>query len=416
MVPYYNIIRENIQMKHSIKKIFQGLNTYLFFILFIAFLTLMLTLEQQLSFDKVENLKNQKRLIASLTKIKKDDIELALIQFNGKSTQLLQEINKLKVLYKYNYIDQFLLNNKKEYFSDLERLKELTKAFNQAAHEYFVEGKDKKTEKETKRNLERAFYRINHHIDQILLKSIDYDEQKFAFFKNIIIGIFVLMLLATLYYRKALYSIYKDIEFLLHIDKKSKITFNIYTSEIDSIALRMNRKTVSTDNPSFIDQVTEINNYKGLINSYSMKKPKDGNFTSVTVLEIDNFSKTNRPFPQDVAQAILKKVAYTISLHEQPVDTIARTDYNQFTVILSRATKEQTYKDVELIRESIAELKFNIPNQGPVQITVSGGHIIKPTNTSIEEAMKQAKEILAYAKSTGKNKILQMKDLAQRDM
>jgi len=416
MVPYYNIIRETIQMKHSIKKIFQGLNTYLFFVLFIAFLTLMLIFEQQLSFDKVDNLKNQKRLIASLTKIKKDDIELALIQFNGKSTQLLQEINKLRMLYKYNYVDQYLLNNQKEYFADLDKLEELTKSFNQAAHEYFVEGKDNKLEKKTKRNLDRAFYRINHHIDQILLKSIDYDEQKFAFFKNIVIGTFVLMLLATLYYRKALYNIYRDIEFLLHIDKKSKITFDIYSSEIDAIALRMNRKTVSTDNPSFIDQVTEINNYKGLINSYSMKKAKDSNFTSITVLEIDNFSKTNRPFPQDVAQSILKKVAYTISLHEQPVDTIARTDYNQFTVILSRPSKEQTFKDIELIRESIAELKFNIPNQGPIQITVSGGHIIKPNNTSIEEAMKQAKEILAYAKSTGKNKILQMKDLAQKDM
>ncbi|WP_457747761.1 GGDEF domain-containing protein [Sulfurimonas sp.] len=403
-------------MKHSIKKIFQGLNTYLFFVLFIAFLTLMLTLEQQLSFDKVDNLKNQKKLIASLTKIKKDDIEIALIQFNGKSTQLLQEINKLKVLYKYNYLDQYLLENQQEYFDSLNKLEELTKSFNNAAHEYYVEGKDKKLEKKTKRNLDRAFYKINHQIDQILLKTVDYDEQKFVFFKNIIIAAFALMLLATLYYRKALYSIYKDLEFLLYLDKKSKITFNIYSTEVDAIALRINRKTVTTDNPSFLDPVTDINNYKGLINSYSVKKAKSSNFTSITVLEIDNFSKTNRPFSQDIAQGILKKVAYTISLHEQPIDTIARTDYNQFTVILSRATKEQTYKDAELIRESIAELKFNIPGQGPVQITVSGGHVIKPTNTSIEEGMKQAKEILAYAKSTAKNKILQAKDLAQKEM
>ena len=50
------------------------------------------------------------------------------------------------------------------------------------------------------------------------------------------------------------------------------------------------------------------------------------------------------------------------------------------------------------------------------QITVSGGFIIKPNNTSLEEAMKQAKEILHYAQSTGKNKILQLRDLAQKDM
>lgn len=166
-----------------------------------------------------------------------------------------------------------------------------------------------------------------------------------------------------------------------------------------------------------LDPVTEINNYKGMINDYSLKKRTQGsNFTSVAVLEIDNFSKSNRAFPQDVTQAILKKIAYTISLHQQPLDIIARTDYNQFTIILSRPSKEQAYKDIELIRESIAELKFNIPHKGATQITVSGGFIIKPNNTSLEEAIKQAKEILLYAQSLGTNKIMQTRDLAQKDM
>jgi len=83
-------------MKQSIKKIFMSLNTYLFFVLMVAFIFMMLTLEQQLSFEKVNNLTKQKEIIASLTTLKKDDIELALIQFNGKSTQLHQEIDKLK--------------------------------------------------------------------------------------------------------------------------------------------------------------------------------------------------------------------------------------------------------------------------------------------------------------------------------
>jgi diguanylate cyclase (GGDEF)-like protein len=111
----------------------------------------------------------------------------------------------------------------------------------------------------------------------------------------------------------------------------------------------------------------------------------------------------------------LKKIAYTISLHEQPIDVIARTDYNQFTIIFSRSEKEQAYKDVEIIRQSIAELKFNIPHTETTQITVSGGFVIKPNNSSLEEAMKQAKEVLRFAQSTGKNKILQTRDLSKRD-
>jgi diguanylate cyclase (GGDEF)-like protein len=403
-------------MKHSIKKIFQNLNTYLLFVLVAATLGLLTIFEHTLSFDKVDNLVNQKKIIASLTKLDKRDLELALIQFNGKSTRLHQEIDKLKTLYKYAYMDKYLVGNEEEYLSDLEKLSTLTDSFNKAAQEYYVDTKAKARDAKAKKELDIAFTNINKQIDTILLKNIQYNEAKFKYIKYAVIIVFVLILLATFYYRKALNFIYQDIDFLLRTNKNRK-TYNIYSQEADAISLRMNRKIVSNDNPDMLDPVTEINNYKGMVNEYSIKKKtQNSNFTSVTVFEIDNFSKANRAFPQDVTQAILKKVAYTISLHQQPVDVIARTDYNQFAVILSRSSKEHSFKDVELIRESIAELKFNIPNKGASQITVSGGFIIKPNNTSLEEAIKQAKEILHYAQSLGTNKIMQTRDLAQRDM
>jgi diguanylate cyclase (GGDEF)-like protein len=225
-----------------------------------------------------------------------------------------------------------------------------------------------------------------------------------------------LVFFATIWYRRRLNYIYKDIEYLYQIDKGKK-SHEIFSLEADAISLRMNRKSVTTDNASMIDPVTGINNHKGMLNTYSTKKGlKDSNFTSVTILEIDNFSKSRRTFSQEITQAMLKKVAYTISLHELPIDVIARTDYNQFTLILSRPSKEQSFKDVELIRQSISELKFNIPNKGPTNITVSGGFVIKPNNTNLDEALKQAYEILKYAKTTGINKILQTRDLAERDM
>ena len=97
------------------------------------------------------------------------------------------------------------------------------------------------------------------------------------------------------------------------------------------------------------------------------------------------------------------------------MDVIARTDYNQFTLVFSRPSKEQAYKDIEAIRESIAELKFSLADIGAIQITVTGGFVIKPNNTSLEEAIKKAKEILIYAKTIGKNRILQNRDMAQRE-
>ncbi len=397
-------------MKHSIKAIFKNLSTYLFFIFFVAFLSLMLVLEQQLSFSKVDILKSEQQIAKGLVESHEKDMELALIQFNAQSTKMLQNIDKLRTLYKYNIFEQFILQNSAEYNNDLNKLYKSTVDFTDAIHSYYTQ-KQKENINHT-----AAFEKLNEHINTMLLKSLNYNEQKFELIKYAVGVIFFLVFLATFWYRKMLTSIYEDINYLFKVNK-NKGDYQIFSMEADAIALRMNRKTQVNDNPHLIDPVTGINNYKGLLHSYSHKKSmKDSNFTAVALLEIDNFSKSKRVFPQEIAQAMLKKVAYTISLHEQPVDVIARTDYNQFTIILSRPTKEQAFKEVDLIRESIAELKFNIPNHGPTQITISGGFVIKPSNTSIEEALKQAKEILEYAKSIGKNKILQVRDLAQKEM
>ena len=374
--------------------------------------------EQSLSFKKVDNLNEQKDTIASLTKLQRDDVELALIQFNGKSTHLHQQIDKLRSFHKYNFSDKYLFFNSQEYLQDLATLSSLTTAFNEAAHKYYVKTdiKDPEIEKTTKENLEQAFYNINSHINSMLFKNTAYDQEKFQIAEIVIALYFLLVLIATFWYRRRLYSIYQDIEFLYQVEK-NKSTHQFFSLEADAIGLRMNRKSIHKDNPSMIDPVTEINNHKGMLSAYAQKKGlKDSNFTSVTLLEIDNFSKTKRTFSQELTQAILKKVAYTISLHEQAIDVIARTDYNQFTLIFSRPSKEQLYKDMDLIRQSISELRFNIPDKENSQITVSGGFIIKPNNTHLDEAIRQAKEILQYAKSTGTNKILQTRDMAEREL
>ena len=403
-------------MKHSIKDIFKNLSTYLFFVFFVAFLALMLVLEQQLSFDKIDTLNNDKAIIKKLVEPHETDMELALIQFNAKSTELLQNIDKLQTLYKYNIFEKLILQNSTEYMQELNKLNILIKKFNSATHEYYIQEDNSKIKKTTKKEHLRAFKALNEQLNNMLFKAMKYNQQKFELIKYLVAAAFFLIFLATFWYRKALKSIYEDINYLFQLDK-TKAGYNIYSIEADAIALRMNRKNQVEDNPHLIDPVTDINNYKGLLHSYSHKKSlKDSNFTSVTLLEIDNFSKSKRVFTQEIAQAMLKKVAYTISLHEQPADVIARTDYNQFTLVLSRPTKEQAFKEIDLIRESISELKFNIPNYGPTQITVSGAFVIKPNNSSIEEALKQANEILDYAKSIGKNKILQLRDLAQREI
>lgn len=405
-------------MKHSISKIFKSLSLFLLIMTFFVGVVTLLTVEYNVSFDKINNLNNQKHIISTLTKLKKDDIELALIQFNGKSTQLHNETNKLRKLYNYDITGQYIIGNSDEYISALDKLTSLTTAFNEKANLYYTEEKtrNEKDEKLKKKELNTAFYNINNHINSIILKNITYSETKFHILEKISVFTFVIIIIFAFWYRRRLNSIYNDILFLYAVDKNKK-DYVIFSQEVDAISLRMKRKPVTSENPAMLDPITNINNIKGMVNSYAEKKNiKESNFTCVTIFEIDNFSKSNRTFPQEFTQAVLKKIAFTISLHEQATDVIARTDYNQFTIIFSRASKEQLFKDIDVIRQSISEIKFTTPSREGVQITVSGGFAIKTNHSSLDEAIKQAKEILTHAKKTGQNKVSQKRDVAELNL
>ncbi len=399
-------------MKHSIKKIFDNLIILLIISTLASGFVALAIFGQNSSSSKIDNLLNQKAIISTLTKLQKEDLEIALIQFNGKSTQLLHEIEKLRSIYKYDYLGQYLLNNSEEYFSSLDTLSTLTTTFNEHAKLYYT--KEKKDEEIRKNNLQTAYYTLIHQIDKILLKEMSYNQEKFYLFEKTSMFTFIIILFTTFWYRKKLHQIHKDILFLYSVEQNKK-DYVIFSEEVDAISLRMKRKPTTGDNPSMIDPVTEINNNKGLVNSYSEKKGmKESNFTAVAIFEVDNFSKANRAFPQDFTQAILKKIAFTMTLHEQATDVIARTDYNQFTLVFSRATKEQLFKDIDIIRQSISEIKFKNTDKDSIQITVTGGMAIKTNHIGLEEAIRQAKEVLAYAKSTGYNKISQLSDLAHK--
>ncbi|MBE0514172.1 diguanylate cyclase [Sulfurimonas sp.] len=399
-------------MKHSIKKIFNNLSLFLLLATVFAAFGVLAAVEHSNSYEKIDNLNNQKRIISSLLSLPKGDLDLALIQFNGKSTQLLHDIDKLRNQYEFSFVERFVLSNSKEYLSDLDELSSLTREFNKRASDFYT--KKNNGDKEKEEALQKSFASLYDQINHIVFRAISYNQKKFNIHKNITFMAFALIFFMAFWYRKRLAAIYKDIEYLYDVDKKG---YEIFSQEAGAISVRIRRKPDISENPAMVDPVTGINNLKGLMSAYAEKKNiKEKNYTSVTVFEIDNFSKTNRVYSQELTQNILKKVAFTASLHKQSADVIARTDYNQFTVVLSRESKELSYKDADIIRQSVSELKLTSPELGPIKIKLSGGFVIKPNHVSLEEAIKQAKKVLDYAKETGGDKISQIKDLAHSEL
>ena len=400
-------------MNHSIKKIFSNLYLSLFLTVSMFLIFTLLIVEQKNSFAKIDILQNQKKIINTLYTINNIDMELALIQLNGKSEQLNYGIEKLEKLEKYNFVGKYFSGNSNEYLQNLNILSKLTIDFNKSAQDYYTQNSLDELQKTEK--LKSIFDSINIFLDSMTIKNIAYTENKHIIIEKIAFISLALLIFLSLWYCRRLNSIYRDILYLHAIDKQHD-EYKFFSKEADAIQLRMNRKAVVTDNSTLIDPLTEVNNYKGMVSAYVKNKSmKNNNFTSVTIFEIDNFSKNKRTFTQSFTQTILKKVAYSISLYEQATDVIARTEYNQFTVILSRSSREDSFKDIDIIRQSISELKFKEPSGEPLIITISGGFTIKPTGQSLEDAIKQAQTLLAHAQ-TKKNIVSQIKDLAELEI
>jgi diguanylate cyclase (GGDEF)-like protein len=94
-----------------------------------------------------------------------------------------------------------------------------------------------------------------------------------------------------------------------------------------------------------------------------------------------------------------------MTLNQQSTDVVARTDYNQFTVILSRASREELFRDTDMIRQAISEIKFVTPQREEVTITISGGFVMKTNKMSLKDAIQRSEENMRYAQKMGGNKI-----------
>ena len=397
-------------MKRSIAKIFKNLNSFLLTLLVLSTISLLFILEQYHSYEKIKTLNHQEQVISDILDNQQQTNIVDIYFYNDRIAQINNEISTLQNKHQYHFLSSIILDNSAEYNKDLNKLRSLVKQFDTQSRKYYDMSIEDNNIKPFLDDLNKTFISINALIDAITVTNVSYDGARFDVFMKLFFILFILLVLITFSFKKQLKSVYKDIFSLYTAD--SKKNYIPYTQEVDSILLRIGRKNQLTDNPAMMDPITEIHNNKGMIQAYAERKNiKDNNFSSIAVVEIDNFSKSKRTFSQEFTQEILKKVAYTISLHQQALDIIARSDYNQFTLIFSRSSKEQLFKDVELVRQSIAELKLTTPEGVTIEISVTGGFVHKAHSAPLDESIRKAKELLKSAKELGKNQILQNKDL-----
>lgn len=397
-------------MKISILQIFKNIKVYFALVtLFLVFLSI-IEFNRSSSYAKIQQLEAQKIVVQKIYELGRDDLEYSIINTQGLGAQMKTNITLMDNIAENDFLGKILgLNH--HYKEQTRTLFTLEDQYILHASNYYNARHKDLPQRLTQFSLAKST--LLHQMNEMILSTIDHEQKKLSFTKWFVYGSLVLTFLGALWYAKRLTLVYDDMKslFVLGSEKSSE---SIMTKEVDAIKMRMVRKPILSQNPSMIDPVTGIKNYKGMVQSYSEKKGmKENNYTIVCVFEVDNFKEYEKKLSKDYTQSVLKKISFILSLHEQPTDVVARIEYDQFAVILSRETKKKALDDCEAMRASIEETQFNNPQGGRVPFTLSGGFAVKQNNKTLESAVIYAKELLQTAKEKGKNRIAQVSDKAE---
>ncbi|HBW38689.1 GGDEF domain-containing protein [Desulfosporosinus sp. BICA1-9] len=138
-----------------------------------------------------------------------------------------------------------------------------------------------------------------------------------------------------------------------------------------------------------------------------------GHFSTLLILDIDDFKKINDKFGHLEGDKALKLLALTLKEQVREVDLPARFGGEEFLVLLPETSIEQGQIVAEKIREKISQLKI-ASRKGNINFTVSIG--IAGTEQEADfrcasldragdEFLMRADEALYKAKSMGKNRV-----------
>jgi len=397
-------------MQFSISNAFGAIRSLNIIILLMVALLGLTILSEYASFYKLKNLQNEKAIATSVYNLSRDDLDLANIQYRGKTTLLRHESNTLTSFYEYDYINTYAKTS--NYNGEVYRLQAAIKAFDNAASRWFTDETLSEEELQLRqKEFDQAYLSLMSEINSIIENNSIYEEKRFVIQLGLSGVILFLILFGAFWTSRRLNIIEKDLDRLTSPGTDDDSDFA--TIEADTISKYVGRapKTVVTKNPAYTDAETEISSYKGLMHEFNAKKNQNlGNYTALCIFAIDKLNEMEMQYPPEFSATLVKKVSFMLSLYRQHNDLIARIDHNQFVILLSRPDKTSAINDCELIRKSVEEATFKTADGKDHSITLSGGFVQKMSSQSLDEVITKANKVLSMSIQHGGNRIAQLRD------
>jgi diguanylate cyclase (GGDEF)-like protein len=164
---------------------------------------------------------------------------------------------------------------------------------------------------------------------------------------------------------------------------------SIRTDETEALAKKANT-----------DPLTGINNRRAA-DSWMKEREDSARRCGVIFIDIDHFKRINDTHGHDIGDKVLVEVAQLMKNSIRNDDFIARWGGEEFVVLLSSVSQEETSGIAEKLRRNIEKIsKPDLPS-----ITASLGVSHAPTGRDLSEAIKRADVGLYRAKNEGRNRV-----------
>lgn len=130
---------------------------------------------------------------------------------------------------------------------------------------------------------------------------------------------------------------------------------------------------------------------------------------SLLMCDIDHFKEVNDTYGHQAGDAVLKAITDTLKSTFRVTDLIARFGGEEFVILLSDLTLEQTLKIAGRLCEKISEVEVKINTQGEViKKTISVGVTEYKSGESATEFIERSDKAMYEAKNAGRNMVINL--------
>ena len=157
------------------------------------------------------------------------------------------------------------------------------------------------------------------------------------------------------------------------------------------------------------DPLTGLYNRRHLANLWQMetsRSDRNNSHLSLITVDIDRFKSVNDNFGHEVGDNVLRRVADFLGKFSRLTDHVGRIGGEEFEIIQSNTSQEDSFAFAERLRHDIAKLDLSDINEHLSHITVSIGLSGYRTGESHDDVRRRADEALYRAKKGGRDQVV----------